>query len=93
MIPSFPDAEISVSENVMANNEYVTVITTRSDYFLREIVQTVEGDTLKITAFKTTIFNNKAKDYQTTMKSLEFHEVNKIVYVENDGTETVLWSK
>lgn len=92
-IPAMPDAQISISENVMANNEYATVITTSSDYVLKEIIQSIEGDTLKITAFRTTILNNKAKNYQTTMNSLEFREINKIVYVEDDGTETVLWSK
>ncbi len=91
-IPELPNSEINVSEDVAKKNEFVTVISTTSDYFLRKITQNIQGDTLYITAFKTTILNNKAEKYQKTMTSLEFKQINKIVYSDN-GKETVLWEK
>lgn len=92
-IPSKFDMDISVSENVMKENGYVTVINMNSKYFLREILQEIEGDTLYISAFKTTVFGGNAEKYQMPMTSIEFREINEIVYREKDGAETVLWKR
>ena len=46
-----------------------------------------------ISAFKTTLLNNKAQDYQQQMHSLDLQEINRIVFVNSDGTETVLWGR
>lgn len=91
-IPSMTDSRINVSEDVMERDGVVTVITTNSNYFLRSINWEIKDDTIYISSFKTTILNNKASSHQKTMTSLEFKEINKIVFVEK-GTETILWSR
>lgn len=90
-IPEFGEAELT--KDTIDKCKYVTAISVSSEYFLRTIKQKTEGDTIYISAFKTTILKNKAKDYQKTMKSLEFREINRIVFAEDNGKETVLWSR
>ena len=75
------------------NVKYATVVSVSSEYFLKTIKHEIKGDTIYISAFKTTLLNNKAESYQKTMKSLQLSEINRIVYVGNDGKEMVLWSK
>ena len=90
-VPGFGD--LSVSASVMEQEGYVSVVTWSSDYFLR-VLKYGEGsdpDTLYITDFKTSILGNRAQDYQKSMSNLEFRKINRIVYVEKNGTETVLW--
>lgn len=85
--------KVTLTENTIKKCKYATVVSISSKYFLRTIRQETEDDTIYISAFKTTLLNNKAESYQKTMKSFEFKEINKIVFVENNGTETVLWSR
>ena len=85
--------EITVTEDTIEKNNYVTVFSVSSEYFIRTIKHEIKGDTIYISAFKTTLLNNKAESYQKTMTSLQFSEINRIVFVEDDGKETVLWSK
>ena len=85
--------EITVTEDTIEKNKYVTVFSVSSEYFIRTIKHEIKGDTIYISAFKTTLLNNKAESYQKTMTSLQLSEINRIVYVEDDGKETVLWSK
>ena len=85
--------EITVTEDTIEKNKYVTVFSVSSEYFIRTIKHEIKGDTIYISAFKTTLLNNKAESYQKTMTSLQFSEINRIVYMEDDGKETVLWSK
>lgn len=85
--------EITVTEDTIEKNKYVTVFSVSSEYFIRTIKHEIKGDTIYISAFKTTLLNNKAESYQKTMTSLQFSEINRIVYVEDDGKETILWSK
>ena len=90
-IPGFGSLDVSAS--VIAQEGYVSVVTWSSDYFLR-VLKYGEGDdpdTLYITDFKTSILGNKAQDYQKSMSNLEFRKIDRIVYVEKNGTETVLW--
>lgn len=86
------DMQIGVSENVMDKDGVATVITTSSDYFLKKINWETKDDTIYISSFKTTLLGNKAEKHQKTMTSLEFREINKIVFVENES-ETVLWER
>lgn len=83
----------TLTKDTIEKCRYVTVVSVSSEYFLRTIEQKTEGDTIYISAFKTTICNNKAENYQKTMNSLEFKEINRIVFVEDNGKETVMWSK
>lgn len=85
--------EITVTEDTIEKNKYVTVFSVSSEYFIRTIKHEIKGDTIYISAFKTTLLNNKAESYQKTMTSLQFSEINRIVFAEDDGKETVLWSK
>jgi len=86
---------IVLTEDTIEKCQYATVISFRSEYFLRtiEMAREAEDNTIYISAFRTTLLNNKAQDYQQRMNSLELQEINRIVFVESDGTETVLWSR
>ena len=91
VVPGFGD--LSVSADAIEKEGYVTVVTWSSDYFLR-VLKYGEGDdpdTLYITNFKTSVLGNKAQDYQKSMSNLEFRKIDRIVYLEKNGTETVLW--
>ena len=91
VVPGFGD--LSVTADVTEKEGYVTVVTWSSDYFLR-VLKYGEGsdpDTLYITDFKTSILGNKAQDYQKSMSNLEFRKFDRIVYLEKNGAETVLW--
>ena len=82
-----------MTKDTIEKCKYATVISVSSEYFLRTIKHEIKGDTIYISAFKTTLLNNKAESYQKTMTSLQLSEINRIVYVGNDGKEMVLWSK
>ena len=84
---------ITLTEDTIEKCQYATVISVGSEYFLRTIESEVKDNTIYITAFKTTLLNSKALDYQKQIYSLELQEINRIVFVESDGTETVLWSR
>ena len=84
---------VTLTEDTIEKCKYATVVSISSEYFLRTIKQETKGDTIYIYAFKTTLFNNRAENYQKTMNSLEFKEINKIIFVDDNGKETVLWSK
>lgn len=93
VVPGFGDAEVSIAENEIEQDGYVSVVTWSSDYFLR-VLRYGEGDdpdTLYITDFKTSILGNKAQDYQRSMSNLEFRKIDRIVYVDRSGAESVLW--
>ena len=84
---------IAMTEETIEKCEYATVISICSEYFLRTVKAEVKDNTYYITAFKTTLLNNRAEDYQKQIYSLELQEIYKIVFVDGDGTETVLWSR
>ena len=86
--------EVNLSEDVIEKNGFATVISWKSPYFLREIKYDSEKngkDTLYVTAFKTTVLNNKSEEYNQSVINFEIKEINKIVYLEKDGSEKVLW--
>lgn len=90
-IPGFGSLDVSAS--VIGWDGCVSVVTWSSDYFLR-VLKYGEGDdpdTLYISDFKTSLLGNKAQDYQKSMSNLEFRKIDRIVYLEKNGTETVLW--
>ena len=84
---------ITLTEDTIEKCKYATVISVGSEYFLRTIESEIKDNTIYITAFKTTLLNNKALDYQKQVYSLELQKINRVVFVESDGTETVLWSR
>ena len=84
---------MNLTEDTINKCEYVTVISVGSEYFLRTIKSEVKDSTLYISAFKTTLLNNKAQNYQKQFSYVELQEINKIIFVDSNGLETVLWSK
>ena len=84
---------LTLTEDVIEKCKCVSTIFVESEYFLREVKKDVKDHTIYISAFRTSILNNKAGIFNTQMIDLEFQEINKIVYVEKNGTETLLWSK
>lgn len=92
-IPEIGDALIHITENTLEKYQSLSVITVQSNYFLRDIEKDRKDDTIYVTAIKTTLLNNKANTFQNNICTLEFGEINTIVYMGADGTETVLWSR
>lgn len=84
---------ITLTEDTIEKCQYATVISVGSEYFLRTIESEVKDNTIYVTAFKTTLLNSKALDYQKQIYSLELQEINRIVFVNRNGAETVLWSR
>ena len=93
-IPAMPNASVSLTKNVMDKNKYATVISWGGKYFIKEVKwaksPAESGDTLYVKSFRTTLFNNKTTGYTS---QFELKTVNKIVYVDDNGSETVLWSR
>ena len=94
-IPDIENDGITVTGSVLDKTEYITTVSWSSPYFLREIRYDAErneksDDVLYISAFKTTVLDNKAQDYQSKMTNMEFKQINKIVFVDG-GQKTVLW--
>ena len=85
--------QIELTEETIERCKYASVIFVESDYFLREVKTDCKNNVMYITAIQTSVFNNKTDIFRTQMVGLEFQEINKIVYVEKNGTETLLWSK
>lgn len=84
---------VILTENLIERNKFATVISVSSEYFLRAIEWEINDKIIYIKGFKTTFLNNKAENYQKQSYSLEFQEINQIVFVEENGVETVLWSR
>ena len=84
---------MKLTKDTIEKNEYVTVISVGSEYFIRAIKNEVKNNTLYISSFKTTLLNNKAQNYQKQFSYVELQEINKIIFVDGNGSEIVLWSK
>lgn len=85
--------KVVLTKETIEKCKYATVVSINSNYFLRTIKCETKNNTIYITAFKTTLINNKAENYQKQINNLELQEINKIVFVEGNGAETVLWSR
>lgn len=84
---------INLTKNTIEKCGHATVVSFSSEYFLRNIEMETRDNTIYITGFKTTLFGNRAENYQKQTCMLEFQEINKIVFVDDKGMETVLWSR
>lgn len=97
VIPALSDKEITLSGNVMEESGSLSVVTWSSPYFLREIRydqnRPQDGDTLYVSGFKTTLLGNRAESYNTTISSMEFRPLERIVLVNADGSQQLLWKK
>lgn len=84
---------VTLTEDLIEKCQYVSVIHVTSDYFLRTVKKEVVDSTMYISALKTSVLNNQSTIFNSQMIGLEFQEIKEIVFVDKDGTETVLWSK
>lgn len=82
---------LTLTESSMKEFDYVTAISIGAEYFLRTVETEAKDNTMYITAIKTSLLNNEVTNFQR--RSLELQEINSIVFVDDNGTETVLWSR
>ena len=94
-IPELPNGNIIMSQDALESCKYITVISFSSPYFLQEIhwgeQNDSNSDTLYVSNFKTTVLNNKAAEYNSSIVTMEMRRIDRVVYVGEDGSETLLW--
>lgn len=92
-VTDFTEADIFIIDKCKT----VASIYRGSPYFLWSIKYSEQndenGDVIYDSFFRTTLLDNKAEKYQQQVRSIEFREMNKIVFVGDGGEETVLWSR
>ena len=86
-------ATITLTEEIVEEQKNVTVVSISSEYTLVNTKNEIVDDTMYISEFRTTLLNNKAAGNQTTSKYMELRKIERIVYVESDGSETTLWTR
>ena len=93
-IPAMPNADISVTKDIIDHQGFVSVITWNSPYQIREIKYADDNDekTIYVESFRTTLLNNRMEGNLQSVQNLEFREVDRIVFV-GGGQQVVLWSK
>lgn len=88
-----PEHDMSITASVAANFSHVSAMTIISDCFLRDFKAETKDNVIYITAIRTTLLNNAGKSVISKMCRLETEAIEKVVFVDNGGAETVLWSK
>lgn len=94
VLPSNPNVKFSMTESTIEGTDYITVIEWQSKYFLRDIrwqADVQEDGVLRVSSIRTTLLNNRVTAQSST--SMEMRRISKIIYVDDDGTETVLWEE
>lgn len=84
---------MTITEEAIQRCKCISTISLESDYFLRTVKKDIKDNIIYITAIKTTVLNNKAGSFNHRTMTLEFQEIDKIVYVDKNGAETLLWSE
>lgn len=94
-IPDFPNSSLAVSQDIMDRYDTLTLIKWKSPYFLRAIlweIEEVDGERIMyIKHYRSTILKSRESNSGSYTTSIEFGELSKIIYLEKDGTQTVLW--
>ncbi|MBQ2777306.1 MAG: zf-HC2 domain-containing protein [Peptococcaceae bacterium] len=94
-IPDNQNVSYQVTEAVLADCPYVTSVEFCSPYYLRKIswdYLTENGQRIMyINDIRTSILNNKVDDMNVSSATIDFSKVDKIVYVDDDGSKTILW--
>ena len=94
-IPESYMSDIQVSASFLEEKEYLTVVSLKSPYFLNRYTRDFQkqGDegVLYLGGFRTTFLKNQSFSADQTTHSMEFEKIDKIVYVDEDGKEIVLW--
>lgn len=91
-IPEIGGEIVYISKNAFEEYRHLSIITVNSNSYLEIVSHGRTGDTVYISAIKTTLLNSTAP-FNNQICSMEFGEINRIVFVEKDGSETVLWSR
>lgn len=94
-MPDFPEGNLTVTQDIVDTYDYITLIKWKSPYFLRAIlwdIKEVNGERIMyIEHYRTTFLNSKEANSGSYTTSIEFGTLDKIIYLEKDGTETLLW--
>ncbi len=96
---TFPNSayEMTVSQNVINECGYVSIISWSSPYVLKDIKyeykETDGKNVMYITGFKTSLLGNKVSGNGTTTDTIEFQATDRIVYVDQNGNETNMWER
>ena len=94
-IPESYMSSVEVTASSLEGEEYLTVISLKSPYFLNRYTRDFQkqGDdmVLYLGGFRTTFLKNQPFSADQMTHSMEFEKIDKIAYIHEDGTETVLW--
>ena len=94
-IPESYMSSVEVTASSLEGEEYLTVISLKSPYFLNRYTRDFQkqGDemVLYLGGFRTTFLKNQPFSTDQMAHSMEFEKIDKIAYIHEDGTETVLW--
>ena len=94
-IPDNQNVSYQVTDAVLADCPYVTTIEFRSPYYLRKISWdyiTEDGQRIMyINDIRTSILNNEADGMNVSSTTIDFSKVDKIVYIDDSESKTVLW--
>ena len=77
----------------MEDFSHISCITITSDYSLRTVSSYSTDHVLYITEVTATLINNTGNYLPNQTDVTEFKVIDKVVFVDKDGTETVLWTK
>lgn len=92
--PELSDAKIALTQSAANGAEYITAIQWNCKYHLKRVAEHVDEDgTLYIESAQTTLLNNRAQEGAQEFTMLEMQKIRRIVYLEKDGGETVLWEE
>ncbi len=94
-IPDNPNLTFNITDAVLEDCSYVTAIEYQSSYILRKIdaeYKTVNNEhVVYVSGFHTTLLNNKSKNWNNSSTTMDFSKVDKIIYVDDNNTEKILW--
>ncbi len=88
-LPAMPDSQLNVTGDMLDAGGYVSMVSYISKYRLEPLDGGIDGDTMYIHGFKTTLLGGRGGE--KTLQQLEFRPVNKIVLLDDNGGQTVLW--
>lgn len=97
-IINIPDSnvKISASESIVNENDYFSVISFNSVFNFKQMnydFKEANGENIMyITSLKTSVLGNKNKNGNTSTSTIQFEKVDKIVFIDKSGSETVLWT-
>lgn len=95
-IPSIPDVYFTMSKGILEEVPAFTVINLESNYHIRKMqwrYDNADSGIVYLNSMRTSVFNNQAHDDVRATSFIEMAAIRKIIYVGEDGKETVLWEQ